>query len=1185
MAIIKCKMCGGDLVIEPGSTMAECEYCGSRQTVPTADNEKKLTLFARANRLRAGCEFDKAAGIYESIVADFPEEAEAYWGLVLCKYGIEYVDDPATGKKIPTCHRSSFDSILEDGDFEQACENADVVAQRVYREEAKEFERLRKGILEVSSTEKPYDIFICYKETDEKGERTLDSVLAQDLYTALTDKGYRVFFSRVTLRDKLGEAYEPYIFAALNSAKVMLAVGTCYEYYNAVWVKNEWSRYLKLMASDKSKHLIPCYKDLDTEDMPREFNHLQGADLGKMGAIQDILFNMEKYIPLKKQSVVQERVVEAPAATGKIDSQLQRGFMALEDGDWNKADGFFEEVLNNDFKNAQAYIGKALVQERQKTLDGLVRQWLQSTESAKPETLTLKPEEARIEKAVQDYAIAGYLEPDDIRKAYHFDLSYPSAVSVRQQQYQKAKAQWENHQWLSKAEKFAPDQEAQKLEAAKKNLFDTLNRRLSDSRAEEEAQKKLLQQRYEAFLIKADKEIEERYRQKLAQKEADERQREERYQELVSKLETARTIEALGQLAEDFRKLGDYRDSAAHVKTCEKRRDALLAREAAKRRKRNIRIAACLVLIAAAVAVVKFILIPALDYRNAVKLMEQGSYEEAIVAFTAMGDYRDSAEQIQACEIGILDREYAAAAALMAQGSYEEAITAFAALNGHRDSAAQIQACETAILDGKYDAATALMEHGKYEEAITAFTALKGYRDSKEQIQACKTAILDGKYDAAVALMAQGSYEEAIAAFTALNGHRDSAAQIQTCKTIILDGKYDAAAALMARGSYEEAIAAFTALNGHRDSAAQIQACENAILDREYDAAFALMTQGKYEEAITAFTALNGHWDSKEQIYLCAESLLADGKKVQAAIAFNKAGDYRDARQRSMELWNTVAQRDTISAGGSHTVGLKADGTVVAVGLNGCAVGDWKDIVTISAGGNHTVGLKADGTVVAAGYYKQGQCDVGDWEDIVAISAGWCHTVGLKADGTVVAVGDNEVGQCNVSDWTDIVVISAGSYHTVGLKADGTVVAVGRNEEGQCDVSGWKDIVAISAGSDHTVGLKADGTVVAVGSKADGQCNVSRWKDIVAISAGAWNTIGLKADGTVVTVGLNYLGNSKVKVSDWKDIVAISAGLDHTVGLKADGAVVAAGLNNDFFGCAGQCDVSGWRNIKIPAKP
>ena len=53
MAIIKCKMCGGDLLFTEGASTAECEFCGSLQTVPKADNEKKLTLFARANRLRA----------------------------------------------------------------------------------------------------------------------------------------------------------------------------------------------------------------------------------------------------------------------------------------------------------------------------------------------------------------------------------------------------------------------------------------------------------------------------------------------------------------------------------------------------------------------------------------------------------------------------------------------------------------------------------------------------------------------------------------------------------------------------------------------------------------------------------------------------------------------------------------------------------------------------------------------------------------------------------------------------------------------------------------------------------------------------------------------------------------------------------------------------------------------------
>ena len=78
MAMIKCKMCGGELVLAEDISTATCEYCGSVQTVPKADDEKKLLQFERAEKLRKACDFDKAAGIYESIVADFREEAEAY---------------------------------------------------------------------------------------------------------------------------------------------------------------------------------------------------------------------------------------------------------------------------------------------------------------------------------------------------------------------------------------------------------------------------------------------------------------------------------------------------------------------------------------------------------------------------------------------------------------------------------------------------------------------------------------------------------------------------------------------------------------------------------------------------------------------------------------------------------------------------------------------------------------------------------------------------------------------------------------------------------------------------------------------------------------------------------------------------------------------------------------------------
>ena len=291
--------------------------------------------------------------MYESIVADFPTEAEAYWGLVLCRYGIEYVDDPATGKKIPTCHRSSFDSVMEDSDFEQALENADAVARRVYRDEAKAIEELRRGIVEVSGKEPPYDIFICYKETAEDGQRTVDSVIAQDVYDALAEKGYRVFFSRISLEDKLGTEYEPYIFAALHSAKIMLAFGTDYEYYNAVWVKNEWSRYLQLMTKDKSKHLIPCYKGIDAYDMPKEFAKLQAQDMGKVGAMQDLLRGVDKIMSGNSSAAAQP---PQAATNATAESLLKRAQMFLEDKDSKLATEYAQKVLDIDPECADAYM-------------------------------------------------------------------------------------------------------------------------------------------------------------------------------------------------------------------------------------------------------------------------------------------------------------------------------------------------------------------------------------------------------------------------------------------------------------------------------------------------------------------------------------------------------------------------------------------------------------------------------------------------------------------------------------------------------------------------------------------------------------------------------------------------------------------------------------------------------------
>lgn len=357
MAVFKCKMCGGSLEPTQGETVCKCGYCGTVQTLPQTDNERLRQLFDRANDFRLKNDFDSAAMVYENIITEFPDEAEAHWGICLCRYGIEYVKDPRTGKRIATCHRTQLRPISEDPDYVMALRYSDGTAESVYREEAAYIGAVQQRILDISRKEEPFDIFICYKETDSSGNRTADSVIAQDIYNALTENGYRVFFSRITLEDRLGMEYEPYIYAALNSAAIMLIVGAEPENFNAVWVKNEWSRYLALAQQGQEKTIIPCYRDMSPYDLPQELRGLQSQDVSKVGYMQDLLRGIEKITGRGAAKT-------STAAIHSADSLVQRALLFLEDENFAQAEAYCEKALDADPKNASAYLAKLMAELR-----------------------------------------------------------------------------------------------------------------------------------------------------------------------------------------------------------------------------------------------------------------------------------------------------------------------------------------------------------------------------------------------------------------------------------------------------------------------------------------------------------------------------------------------------------------------------------------------------------------------------------------------------------------------------------------------------------------------------------------------------------------------------------------------------------------------------------------------------
>lgn len=323
MAVLKCIVCGGELEVNADMSVGVCKYCDSTITIPKG-LDRKGQLYNRAVFLRQNNEFDKAEDTYEDILKEDNSDAEAHWGLVLSKFGIEYVLDPGTLERIPTCHRTQQESILSDPDYQAAIKYSDSESRGVIEKEAKRIHKIQEKILEISQKEPPYDVFICYKESDELGNRTEDSLLAQDLYYELVKKDYKVFFARKTLESKLGTEYEPIIFAALSSAKVMIVLGTKPDHFNSVWVRNEWSRFSK-MSRDTHKVIIPAYRGISPYELPVELASLQSQDMSKLGFMQDLTDGIERCMRNEKKISVHEEIGEARQVASSIERLLQNG--------------------------------------------------------------------------------------------------------------------------------------------------------------------------------------------------------------------------------------------------------------------------------------------------------------------------------------------------------------------------------------------------------------------------------------------------------------------------------------------------------------------------------------------------------------------------------------------------------------------------------------------------------------------------------------------------------------------------------------------------------------------------------------------------------------------------------------------------------------------------------------------
>lgn len=789
MAAFLCRACGGILELVDGKSLCRCKFCGTIQSVPLLDSAEKAELCARAETLRREFRYDKAIALYEELIRLAPTDADLYWALTLCRYGAELSPDGSV-----SLNRIQAHSVLSDEDYKLALKFADSEARAFMERQAEQIDRVRREGVELSGGAE-YDIYICAREADENGRRVMDSVIAAELYSRLTAEGFRVFSPQKSLEDKAGGEWEPYIFAALTSARVMIVVGTSAESFEDVWVRNAWSRFSELSG----KTIIPVLRDMPPSELPEELSKLQALDMSRLGAESDLISAIKAFTGEMTATVRDVR------DDSENDPLIRRAELFLEDGDFKRAEDICAQLLSKSPNNAGAYVIRLLA----------------------------------------EYKLANESALDDMTENFAVSENYRLAMRYGGE---PLRARLKEHSNRSLYRKFtarlnnAADNERECLAAAAD--LRTLGDYADAAELAESAEKKVAKLREEGEI-----------------------KRREGVYGLAAKAVSESTDAAILRSAEhSLRSLGDYKDAPALAEKCAAKLAELPAMptvtftdDEPKLWKKYLPFAAGgAVLLAAAVIIIvsanvsrkpraveevstqSTVSVSSTDnlsrekdekYAKADACLKNGDYSEAELIFTALGDYKNSAEMVNECK-------YRSAAAMLENGEYDIAERAFERLGDYSDSRGMILRC-------RYQKAQHLLEIGDTAAAKPIFEELGGRWE-------CEDFLKQIDYIEAERLLDAGKYKEARDAFEAIWQYSDSLQRFY-------EARYKYAAELFESGDYSTASSEFYELIGYEDS-------EDQYRRAKYFQGVEYEKEGDLKKSYLAFRSAEGYDDWLEQM-------------------------------------------------------------------------------------------------------------------------------------------------------------------------------------------------------------------------------------------------------------------------------------------------------------------------------
>ena len=302
-----------------------------------AELKKMVECFRQAEIYQFERKFDKAEEYYRQVLIAGGKDPEVYWRIVLCHYCIEYQVDNE-GNRIPSILYPDLrepDKIVDRKNLTNSFQTEE--QKKYYNEQIEVIDKCLEEYRRFCKTVQ-YDVFISVKQKDD-GHPTDDCAKAYILYNYLsTELGLKVFNSEVT-KPYSGERFAPYILAALISSKVMIVVGSCQEYMEAQWVRNEWSRYMWLQknenpANKDERRKLVCYlvngmkpdqmpselasiqcieeNDLDSKEklkgtLETTFGKLPKGNKTEIKTVDELIVQWETYLANKKHETIKEQ--------------------------------------------------------------------------------------------------------------------------------------------------------------------------------------------------------------------------------------------------------------------------------------------------------------------------------------------------------------------------------------------------------------------------------------------------------------------------------------------------------------------------------------------------------------------------------------------------------------------------------------------------------------------------------------------------------------------------------------------------------------------------------------------------------------------------------------------------------------------------------------------------------------